>query len=193
MCSIKKLSAATAATKIEDLENSSDDSDAEQWEKADFKAGNMELVRQTLQGMASRNTDEGVKAMWRHARTIRLGRAFWESTPLVSHEARLIDERFFDDGIIPPLKDVKKAVTLAKNPLEERPAPFQGNPMSLPSAALTTIAYGQCLTAWLDRVKQEDDAPTAEQLAILYRVAERVLQEFRLEHEGMLLPKTHPE
>ena len=55
--------AATAATKMEDSENSSDDSDAEQWENFDFKAGNMDLVRQTLQGMASRHADEGVKAM----------------------------------------------------------------------------------------------------------------------------------
>ena len=121
---IKNLLAATAATKMEDSENSSDDSDAEQWENADFKAGNMELVRQTLQGMASRNTDEGVKAMGRHARTIRLGRALWESPPLASHVARLIEEQFFDDGIVPPLENVNKAVTLAKNPLEERPAPF---------------------------------------------------------------------
>ena len=61
---------------MEDSENSSDDSDAEQWENLDVKAGSMELVRQTLQGMASRNTEEGVKAMWRHARTIRLGRKY---------------------------------------------------------------------------------------------------------------------
>ena len=60
---IQNLLAATAATKMEDSENSSDDSDAEQWENLDVKAGSMELVRQTLQGMASRNTDEGVKAM----------------------------------------------------------------------------------------------------------------------------------
>ena len=62
--------------------------------------------------------------MGRHARTIRLGRALWESPPLASHVARLIEERFFDDGIFPPIQDAKKAVTLAKNQLEERPAPF---------------------------------------------------------------------
>ena len=45
----------------------------------------------------------------------------------------------------------------------------------------------------MDRVKQEDEAPTAEQLAVLHRVAERVLQEFRFEHEALLLPKAHPE
>ena len=87
---------------MEDSENSSDDSDAEQWENFDFKAGIMDLVRQALQGMASRNTDEGVKAMGRHARTIRLGRSLWGSPALESNVSRLIEERFFDDGIFPP-------------------------------------------------------------------------------------------
>ena len=104
--------------------------------------------------------------------------------------ARLIDERFFD-GTFPPLKEMKKAVTIAKHPQEDRPAPFQNK--TLPSAALTTIAYGRLLAKWLDEVQQEDETPTAEQLRILQRVAERVLAEFRLEHEGLLLPKAHPE
>ena len=103
---------------MEDSENSSDDSDAEQWENLDVKAGSMDLVRQTLQGMASRNAEEGLKAMGRHAKTIRLGRSLWESPPLEANVARLIDERFFDDGSFPPLKEVKKAVTTAKNPQE---------------------------------------------------------------------------
>ena len=46
---------------------------------------------------------------------------------------------------------------------------------------------------WLDGVQQEDEAPTEEQLAVLHKVAERVLQEFRLEHEGLLLAQTHPD
>ena len=76
---------------MEDSENSSDDSDAEQWENLDVKAGSMELVRQTLQGMASRNAEERLKAMGRHARTIRLGRSLWESPPLEANVARLIE------------------------------------------------------------------------------------------------------
>ena len=129
--------------------------------------------------------------MGRHARTIRLGRNLWESPPLETNVARLIHERFFDDGSFPPIKEVKTAVAQAKNPLEERPAPFAGK--TLPTTSLSTIAYGQRLSAWLDRVKQEDEAPTAEQLAVFHRVSERVLQEFRLEHEGLLLPKALPE
>ena len=103
---------------MEDSENSSDDSDAEVSDNLDLKAGPMELVRQTLQGMASRNAEEGLKSMGRHARTIRLGRSLWESPPLPENVARLFDERFFDDGTFPPLKDVKKAVTIAKKPQE---------------------------------------------------------------------------
>ena len=116
---IQNLLAAAAATKMEDSENSSDDSDAEQWENLDVKAGPMELVRQTLQGMASRNTEEGVKAMGRHARTIRLGRSLWESPPLEANVARLIEERFFDDGSFPPLAEVRKAVSEAKKAKEQ--------------------------------------------------------------------------
>ena len=98
----------------------------------------MELVRQTLEGMARSNKDEGVKAFGRRARTVRLGRSLWGSPPLEASVTRLMQERFFDDGTFPPLKDVKRAVTLAKNPLEERPAPFQGE--TLPSATLTNRA-----------------------------------------------------
>ena len=59
--------------------------------------------------------------------------------------------------------------------------------------SLSTIAYGQRLASWLETVQQEEEAPTAEQLAVLNRVADRVLQEFRLEKEGLQLTKTHPE
>ena len=129
--------------------------------------------------------------MGRHARTIRLGRNLWESPPLETNVARLIHERFFDDGSFPPIKEVKTAVAQAKNPLEERPAPFAGK--TLPTTSLSTMAYGQRLASWLQTVQQEEETPTAEQLSVLNRVADRVLEEFRLEKEGLLLKKTDPE
>ena len=86
----------------------------------------MDLVHQTLKGMCSRNPEEGSKSMGRHARTIRLGRSMWESPPLEATEAALVEARFFDDGSSPPLKEVKAAEKLGKNPVEERPAPFEG-------------------------------------------------------------------
>ena len=79
---IQNILAATAATNTEDSDDSSDDTDAEQYENFDFKAGTMDLVHQTLKGMCTRNAEEGMKAMGRHARTIRLGRTLWESAPL---------------------------------------------------------------------------------------------------------------
>ena len=92
---------------------------------------------------------------------------------------------------MPPLKEMKQALTQAKNPQEDRPAPFQGK--TLPFAALTVVAYGQGLASWLDTVQREGEAPTTEQLAVLNRVAERVLQEFQLEKEGLQLAKGHPQ
>ena len=70
------------------------DSDAETWRNLEMRAGSMDLVRQTLQGMAARSSDEGVKAMGPHARTIRLGRALWQSPPLEAEVATTIQERF---------------------------------------------------------------------------------------------------
>ena len=71
---IQNIFTATAATKTEDSEDSEDDTDAEEYENFDFKAGNMDLVHQTLKGMCAKNAEEGMQAMGRHARTIRLGR-----------------------------------------------------------------------------------------------------------------------
>ena len=142
---IQNILTATAATKAEDSEDSSDDTDAEQYENFDFKAGSMDLVHQTLKGMCAKNTEEGMKAMGRHARTIRLGRTLWESAPLEPEITSLMQERFFDDGTFPPLKEVKTAVAQAQNPLEERPAPFAGR--TLPTSTLSTMAYGQRLAS----------------------------------------------
>ena len=103
---IQNLLTATAATKTEDSEDSSDDTDADQYENFDFKAGNMDLVHQTLKGMCAKNTEEGMKAMGRHAKTIRLGRTLWESAPLEPDITALIEERCFDDGTFPSLKEV---------------------------------------------------------------------------------------
>ena len=87
---ITNLLAATATARAEGSDDSSGDSEAEAWNNLDLRAGDMDLVHRTLQGMASRSADEGVKATVRHARTIRLGRNLWESPPLESDVTRLI-------------------------------------------------------------------------------------------------------
>ena len=55
------------------------------------------------------------------------------------------------------------------------------------------MAYGRRLASWLQRVQQEEEAPTGEQLSVLNRVADRLLEEYRLEKEGLLLMKTDPD
>ena len=39
----------------------------------------------------------------------------------------------------------------------------------------------------------DDEAPTTEQLGLITRVSDRVLVEFELEKEGVILPKRHPD
>ena len=74
--SYKNLLAATTATKTEDSDNSSDDTDSEARENLGGATGGMHLVEKILKG----NPDEGVKAMGRHAKIIRLGRSLWGPT-----------------------------------------------------------------------------------------------------------------
>ena len=181
---------ATAAIRGEDSEDSSQDSEDDAFKTFDVEAGSLELVRQTLEGMAARSPDEGIQAMGRHARTIRLGRTLWQSPPLDKEVSRNIAEHFCDDGRFPQVGEIKKAQKAALNPSEERPAPFAGK--TKPYASLSTIAYGHRRTSWLGGVQRGLEPPTAEQLAILIRVAERVLLEARLEKEGPLLHKSDP-
>ena len=55
------------------------------------------------------------------------------------------------------------------------------------------VGYGTRLNDGLEAVRREAEAPTREQFGLLTRVSERVLLEIRLEKEGILLPKGHPE
>ena len=187
---IVNMLAATAATKTEDSGDSSEDSDAEAWATMNKRAGSMQLVQQTLQGMAARNSEEGVKAMGPHARTIRLGRALWESPPLVEEVANTIEETLFD-GDFPPLAEMRKAVANVKQPDEQRPTPFAGK--TQPFVNLSVINYGRRLDDWMAALLHEAEAPTTEQYSLLTNVKDRVLLEFQLEKEGLLLPKGHPE
>ena len=102
-----------------------------------------------------------------------------------------MSEQFFDDGTFPAAQAVKKALEEAKKMEEGRPAPFAGR--TEPMASLSVTDDGERLQKWLADVARESEAPTEEQFSIIKKVAERVLVEFRLQKEGLLLPKAHPE
>ena len=90
--------------------------------------------------MAAKSADEGAKAIGRHVRTIRLGRALWQSAPLTPNITAGMRERLFDDGTFPPLVQVRRAVNKAKTLDQERPAPFAGK--TKPFVHLSIINYG---------------------------------------------------
>ena len=115
---ISNLLAATAAVKNADSDDSSADSDLEEWRRFDPRVGDMDLVRKTLHGIASRSKDEGVKAIGRHARSIRLGRSMWQSPPLSEEITSRIEETCFDDDFFPPAKAIQKALAAAKKKRE---------------------------------------------------------------------------
>ena len=92
--------------------------DEEQWREVNVKAGNMGLVKRTLHGIAARSSEEGVKAFGKHARTIRLGRALWQTPDLDERISREIEDPHCDYGPFPQmtLKEVKQAERQAKHP-----------------------------------------------------------------------------
>jgi hypothetical protein len=114
LCFITNLLTATAASRIEQSDDSSEDSAVEAWQNLDLQVGNLDLVHQTLPGIAARSSDEGQKALGRHARTIRLGRSLWQSDPLSSEIVTSMQERMFDDGCFPPLAEMRSIVAKAK-------------------------------------------------------------------------------
>ena len=188
---IVNLLAATAATQAEKQNDSSEDENEESWHDIDVRAGDLDVVHNTLAGIAKRSSDEGKQALGRHARTIRLGRSLWQSAPLTTDETKSIQERHFQEGTFPPIKQMKKQVDAIKNTEESRPAPFACQ--TKPFAHLHTKDYSSLLTTWFHAVSNEKVAPTSQQLEVLHNTKDRILLELRLEKEGILLPKAHPE
>ena len=74
---------------------------------------------------------------------------------------------------------------------EARPAPFAAR--TQPFTRLSIKDYNAVLDKWLHAVAKEKESPTPEQFEVLRKIKDRVMLEIRLEKEGILLPKTHPE
>jgi len=85
---IVNLLAATAARVVEDPGDSSEDSDDYDCRHLDRHVGSLNLVQQTLDGIATRSMDEGAHGMGKHAQTIHLGKALWQSAPLNAEDRR---------------------------------------------------------------------------------------------------------
>ena len=77
---------------------------------------------------------------------------------------------------------VSKAVTEACKDKQERYHPFTG--ATEPSVRYTVVQYAENIEQWFARVRVEARTPNPQQLAVLHRVRDRVLQEFAMEKEG---------
>ena len=102
-------------------EGSSDESDIDRFKT---HAGSLVLVRNTLQGIACLDDDEGRIGFGRHAACIRMGRELWCSSELTMSERERAREHFFDDGTFPDTSDELNAAKTVMKLDDERPKPI---------------------------------------------------------------------
>ena len=105
-----------------------------------------------------------------------MGRQLWATPDLTATERAAAQEHFFDEGSFPDVQASLDAAKQATKLDQERPAPFMGR--TLPYAHMTMENYGKRINAWFNRVAQEEEPPTHEQLRVLWHVARRALQTF---------------
>ena len=170
---ITNLLTATAARVVEEPGDSSDDSDDFDYDPTGRPAGNMDLIRQTLNGISCRSDENGVEAIGRYATVIQLGRNLWQSPPLTPVEAEAATERFFDDGSLPPVAEVLKAAQEAFKNEEERPRPFNGSTQAWAQYRHTDLAH--TFNDWFARIGAEEETPNTEQLAAVLQVLSRAV------------------
>ena len=162
---ITNLLSATAARVVEEPGDSSDDTDDFDYEFGRKPAGNMELIQNTLNGISSRNDDNGVEGIGRYATVIQLGRNLWQSPPLSAAEAKATKEILFDDGSLPPATTILKAAQEAVKKEEERLRPFSGS--THPWAQYIHTDLAKIFNDWFTRIGTEEETPNKEQLAVL--------------------------
>ena len=71
---IMNLLSATAARVIERHESSDEDSDVSDIERCKTHAGSLDLIHETLQGIAAKDEENGALSFGRHATSIKMGR-----------------------------------------------------------------------------------------------------------------------
>ena len=179
---IRKMLDATAARTAATEDASSGDESSAESDLDLFRehAGNVTLVEKTLRGIAARDTDEGTIGAGRHAASVCLGNELWGSANLTEAERKRAREHVFKQGHFPNSRDALKAAEKLTVANDKRMAPFAEKTM--PYAHLSLTEYGSRIDAFLRKLPMEDEPPTAEQQAILERVARRVLREFRERH-----------
>ena len=115
---------ATAARLVEtaaDIDTESEDSENEH---PRGHAGSINLVRRTLQGIASHDTEEGRVSFGRHDACIKMGRELWATEELTEHERKQAMEVSFGDGTFPAAREALEAAAANIKLDNQRPVPF---------------------------------------------------------------------
>ena len=183
--------AATVASREGERDISSDDSDAEQWQRQGVQLGSLELVYRTLDGIGAQSKEDGDRGFGRHATTVRIGRKMWQTDTLSEEVAQSIHEETMDDRKCPPAFELKNTLHARRKHDAQRPKPFAGG--SCPYAHASEVDYGIRIRAWFEALRAEEDPPTDEQLAVLNDVRRRVLIELRLTKRGHEVARSTPE
>ena len=97
---------ATAARVIERAESSDEDSDISDIERCKEHAGSLDLIHETLKGIAARDEDNGATSFGGHAASMKMGRDMWETPELTGAEKRQAQETFFGRGAWPRTSDM---------------------------------------------------------------------------------------
>jgi hypothetical protein len=173
---ISNLMSATAARLVEKAEDIDSESEEDVTDQRKGHAGSMSVVRKTLQGIASHDTEEGRVSFGRHDACIQMGRELWSTQELTPEQRAQTHEVFFADGSFPEAKEALEAASASTKLENQRPAPFAER--TQPYAGLSVEGYGERINTWFETIGAEEEPPTHEQMRALRRVAQRILQEF---------------
>jgi len=175
------LTATLARTAADD---DSTDEEADDPHDDDFEplCPSLDDVHKLLEATTPENDERqrsGIKQA--HARAMRRGRFIW-GAPAEEVEATVVDAA----GDRPTLTDYGKAARAAGRAGDRRPMPFSGS--TQPHAAIYEHGSAADVDRWLLNLTAYVwvKRPTAMQLAVLKRVAERVKQEWLEEQAGLV-------
>ena len=180
---INNFLSATAARVVEKDSGSDSSSDSSDAEAFRGHAGSLNLVRDTLKGLARRDDEGDATGVGRYDGCIQLGRSLWETEPL--NESEMLSATQKEARRTCSFPDAKEATATARKFLKGQDENLA--PLGTPHAASARVAlcdYEARVRHWVLEVAAREQGPTAQQLAVLSAVAERILQEVEAEKLG---------
>jgi len=170
------LMATTARVSAKIEETSSDESDFE-YNRNERDIGDMDVAQKTIEGLAANDEELGSIGFGNHSNSIALGRSLWQTDVLTPSELQTLAVAQSTYEV--SAENAKKAMAMhATQHTHTRTAPFSG--ATQPMAISHQQDYKVKFDAWFQRLCQEKEQPTTEQITVLKRVRDRLLTEVEL-------------